>query len=49
MRDGNVVGESRPDRNRRRFVAEVRGQKVTAVFVDGVLFDEAASPIEHAR
>lgn len=49
MRDGSVVGESRPDRNRRRFVAKILGQKVIAVFIYGVLFHEAASPIEHVR
>lgn len=49
MRDGSVVGERGPNRNRRRFVAEALGQKVTAVFICGALFHEATSPIEHAR
>lgn len=48
MRDGSVVGEHGPDRNRRRFVAKALGQKVSAVFIYGVLFHEATSPIEHA-
>lgn len=49
MRDGSVAGERGPDRNRRRFVAKALGQKVPAVFIYGVLFHKAASPIEHAR
>lgn len=49
MRDGSVAGERVPDRNRRRFVAKGLGQKVSAVFIYGVLLHKAASPIEHAR
>lgn len=49
MRDGSVVGERRPGRNGRRLVAEIQGQKVNAVLIDGVLFHKAAPAVERAR